>query len=133
MDNETHMKPLLATAVTEAVKLAIVDSLPVEWPVNAFVEGTEECLERQEKKRNWLWDPYSIPQEHWNGIDPMALAQNICCRLLGKGGWEVNGVYSGNATPREILDACVERPDQDPLGDIKHALGLKREETDADA
>lgn len=112
MDNDfISMKPLLGLAIQEAVKRAILDCMPPE--------STDE------ERLKWLWDLYSIPEAHWAQIDPGALARNVVCRLLGTGGWQIGKMYAGNATPREILEACVERPDQDPLGDIKMDLGLR--------
>ena len=92
--DDVSMKPLLAVAVHEALRLAIQD-----------------CMMPEDKT---LAD-----------VDLDALAQNLCCRLFGTGGWSVRGVYSGNATPQEILHACVENPRADPLADITTALGLE--------
>ncbi len=96
MSDDITMKPLLAVAVTEALRLAIQDSMMPEDKTLA-------------------------------DIDLDALAQNLCCRLLGTGGWMVRGVYSGNATPQEILHACVEHPRADPLADVKAAFGFEHE------
>lgn len=115
------MKPLLSVAIMEAVKLAIIDSIApaeIDGDVDAWMAESDARRDRL------AFDIYQITGEELASIDPGALAQNVACRLLGTGGWCVNGVYAGNATPREILDACVHRPDQDPLGDIKHSMGL---------
>ena len=109
--NDTHMKPLLSVAIHEAVKLAIVDCLDPDK-----VTDEDRIVYRK--------DNHKIPGDLWKSIDPTALAQNICCRLLGTGGWEVNNVYAGNASPIEVLYACIQNPGQDPNGDVKKALGL---------
>jgi hypothetical protein len=57
----------------------------------------------------------------------------VACRLLGTGGWSVNGVYSANATARETLQATFARPDQSHADEL--AFDLKRafeEDTDDD-
>lgn len=123
VDHEHSMKALLSVAITEAVKLALIDSC-VAPPRN--LEDMDRCDAR---KAELLWDIYKITPEELGSMDPGALAQNVCCRLLGTGGWVVGRVYAGNATPREILDASLCRPDQDPLGDIKMDLGLGEETT----
>jgi hypothetical protein len=111
------MKPLLAVAIQEAVKLALIDSVYVR-------DGDEERPPNDDERREWRWDVYAIPDESLARIDPVALAQNVCVRLLGTGGWYANGVYSGNATPREVLEACLERPDEDPIAGAAFSMGL---------
>jgi len=118
---DTHMKPLLAVAVREAVVLAIIDSVATVEIKDGDIDAW--MAESDAQRGRLAFDIYQITPEEWGSIDPGALAQNVACRLFGDGGWTVNGVCSGNASPREVLDACVHRPDRDPLGDIKHALG----------
>lgn len=119
-DLNLSMKPLLGLAIQEAVKLALIDSVFVPTPDGERVPTDDE-------RRAWSWDIHSMPDECMARMDPTALGQNVAVRLLGSGGWHSSGVYSGNATPREILDSCIYRPDEDPLGSIKMALGLKDE------
>lgn len=104
--DEVSMKPLIGLAIQEAVKLALIDCLDPHQVTD-------------EDRMRYRWDIHSVPDELWAGIDPTALAQNVACRLIGTGGWTVNGVYAGNATPKQILESCIERPDEDPNGDIK--------------
>jgi hypothetical protein len=125
---EVHMKPLLAVAIKEAVKLALIDCCLAD-AVDAAV-GKEGDFERwaetsQRLKAEWTADVYSMPADLFARMDPLALAQNVAVRLLGPGHWHVNGVYAGNATPRELLEATVERPDQDPIAEIAFDLGLR--------
>lgn len=101
-----NMKALLGVAVRQAVHLALVDSAENEGSV---------------ARRRWLDDIHSIPL---HGIDPEALAKNVANRLLGSGGWCVNGVYAGNATPRQVLEASIARPDMDPITEFILDLGL---------
>jgi hypothetical protein len=109
------MKPLLGVAVTEAVVWALTDSV--------FVPADDgDRVPTDEERAAWLLDPYAIPGEALARMDVMALAQNVALRLMGPGGWYVNGVYSGNASAAAVLGACVARPDKDPLGDIKADL-----------
>lgn len=117
--NDVSMKPLLSVAIHEAVNLALIDSC-VEPPKDL---SDAEQTRYQSRKEELRWDIFKLTDEEMAWMDPKALAKNICCRLLGTGGWEVNGVYAGNATPTQILEACVHRPDQDPIGDIKMDLG----------
>lgn len=98
--SSTNMKPLLSIAVHEAVRLALLDVL-----VN----------------------PDGSPNETPLPFDDIALAQNVAIRLLGSGGWTVNGVYTGNASPREILEASIDRPDRDPVAGIRSSLWLAGE------
>lgn len=105
------MKALLGVAVSEAVHLALIDTVEIDLT----------DAQRQAAR----WDIHRIPGEAIARMDPEALAQNVCVRLLGSGGWFVNGVYAGNATPREVLDASIQRPDRDPIDEIAFDLGLQ--------
>jgi hypothetical protein len=107
-EGRLSMKPLLGALVKEAVKLALIDSvMPTEREPNG-----QTRLPTDEEQRRWREDIHSIPAAYIANMDPLALAQNVACRLLGTGGWSVNGVYGGNASPRDLLDATFERPDQ---------------------
>ena len=108
---DRNMKPLLGVAVQEAVRLAIVDCLDPDTV-------TDEDRERYRR------DVHAIPVELWVRIDPTALGQNVACRLLGTGGWVIGDFYSGNATPAEVLGACVAEPHADPLAGIKTEFGI---------
>lgn len=125
-DPDASLKPLLGLAVSEAVKLALIDSVMVPCaPEDSDTTGRPARVPTDEERARWQANIYSMPDECMAQMDPGALAKNVANRLLGGGGWTVRGVYSGNASPREILDACVVRPDEDPLGDIKAAMGLR--------
>jgi hypothetical protein len=115
------MRALLMVAIKEAVKLALIDSIVLREPDPET--GQSRGLS-DEERRACNWDVYQLPEGDWT-FDPGALAQNVACRLLGKGDWTARGVYAGNATPQEILDATIERPRRDPLGDIKMWLSSK--------
>lgn len=108
-----HMRPLLAVAIKEAVKLALIDS--------CAVDATEE------QRAEWAYDIYKMPNELYKEMDPGALAQNVACRLIGTGNWTVGKCYTGNATSREAVEACIVRPDQDPSADVVMKLGLQNE------
>lgn len=127
----TNMKPLLGMAVKEAVKLALIDSVPI--PDDPNLGAIEDLNRKTELRRLWAWDIRQMPAELLSEIDPDALGQNVGCRLLGTGGWFSNGVYAGNATPTEVLHSCVERPDQDHISEIAFDLGLGPIEEDDDA
>ena len=60
-------------------------------------------------------------------LDLDALGQALCCRLLGYGGWDVQGVYAGNASPQELLHASIENPGRRQIQDVVDALGLEEE------
>lgn len=128
-DNPLSLKPLLAVAIHEAVAWALVDSTDPELAgcTASFVNGDDNFAKT---RASWVLDPHSIPAEALASIDPTALAQNITTRLLGSGGWETGGIYHGNASPQQTFDALVRRPHEDPLGDIKMALGVIEEEKD---
>lgn len=96
MTSDVTMKPLLAVAIKEALRLAIDDS--------------------QMDGDMYLRD-----------IDLDALAINLCLRLLGTGGWMVRGAYAGNASPQQILHACIDRPGRENIAPIIEALGLKED------
>lgn len=100
------MRCLLSVAVQEAVTLALIDTAR---PRDA--NGQDRFWTDDEKlamRRNI----YAMPDEALGNMDPGALARNVACRLLGTGGWIVGGVYAGNATPREVFEATIERPDR---------------------
>jgi hypothetical protein len=71
-------------------------------------------------------DEYAGPQ--YVDFDPGALAQNVACRLLGTGGWNVGGIYAGNATDRDVFDASIIRPDRDRISELAMDLGLHEED-----
>lgn len=114
--NDTNMKPLLGALVQRAVVLAISDCIRPP-------DGIDDVEEYEKRKAEVQRNVFSILAEDWAQIDPMALAQNVACRLLGAGGWTVNGVYSGNATINQIVNACFgAEASRDPLADVKEAL-----------
>ena len=116
---DTNMKPLLGKLIERAVVLAISDCIA---PPNEF-SGMDGYSKR---RRDIQRSVYNISEEDWAQIDPMALAKNVCCRLLGMGGWEVNGVYSANATVNQVVNACFgAEASRDPLADIIEDLGLE--------
>ena len=211
VDHDHSMKPLLAVAIHEAVKLALVDSVDAltikhgrdlavgdrlheplicepgpgweearesvgEALGDEFVEKVDGCYElncngvisgvdqkhHSEKlltldacdwyrfrapvdqvfivrrsltdleRAKMQMDEYAGPQ--YVDFDPGALARNVACRLLGTGGWTVNGVYSGNATDQQILDATIIRPNRDRISELAMDLGLTEPpEEDEDA
>lgn len=110
MDTDS-MKPLLGKMVIEALRRSIARCLPPET--------------MPERRQEILYDPYCATKEEWNSLDWMALAQSMNVILFGSGGWRVGDIYGPNATPRQIVEACFERPDEDPLGGLKMDLGLK--------
>ena len=122
--NDTNMKPLLSKLIERAFVLAVSDCIAP--PV-----GFDDQDDYDKRKAAVQRDVYSISAEDWAQIDAMALAQNLCCRLLGKGGWEVNGVYSANATVQQVVNACFGgEASKDPLADIKETLGLETDDAD---
>jgi hypothetical protein len=109
------MKPLLAAALDEAFRIAVVDSIP---------ELTDE------RRIAIFRDIYRMTEAEWGSIAPVALRQNIACRLFGSGGWSVRGVYSGNANAREVFDSCIANTEANPVDDIVghlRASGLNAE------
>src|SRR5688572_826888 len=110
---EVSLKPLLAVAVQEAVKLALIDSAipPRKAPDGQYGFWTDEEIE--EFKRNI----YAIPSESIAAMDPGALARNVAVRLLGSGGWHLPAGYTGNMTPREVFEGSIQRPDQDVIAE----------------
>lgn len=207
VDPEHNMKPLLAVAIHEAVKLALVDSVDaltvkkgrdlavgdrlheplicepgpgweearesvLENLGDEFVEKVEGCyvlnangvisgigqthhsemlltldacdwyrfrapvdqafIVRREltdlERAKMQADEYAGPQ--YVDLDPGALARNVACRLLGYGGWNVGGIYSGNATDRDIFDASIIRPDRDRISELAMDMGLSAPEED---
>ena len=120
------MKPLLSVVLRQALHWALIDSAAVHDPDNAdCTDGTR--ISTPEEREAWGWDMYAIPLGH---IDPGALAQNLAVRLLGGGGWHIGGLYSGNATPQEVFDASIDRPDRDEVSEIAFDLGLRMEADD---
>jgi len=67
---------------------------------------------------------HAITDEEWAQISPLALAQNIACRLVGYGGWESRGVYSTNSTvQQQVVNACFgAETSRDPLAYIKEFI-----------
>lgn len=141
------MRCLLAIAVTEAVKLALIDSAApriicpdcdgsaIDTSDKGYEGKCSTCLGSSvtgiildlwtdEQKLEMRHDIYKMPSEAMAEIDPGALAQNVCCRLLGRGGWVVGGVYGGNATDREVFEATIERPDYSAIDELAFDLGL---------
>lgn len=112
---QVSMKPLLAAALEEAFRVAVVDSIP----------------ELTDKRRIAIFrDLYCMTQEEWGGISPGALRQNIACRLFGPAGWTVRGVYSGNANNREVFEACIANTEGSKIDDVLSHLragGLEAE------
>lgn len=146
VESRHSMRCLLSLAVHEAVKLALIDSAAprVTCPacdgsaIDTSDEGYEgkcsTCLGSStpgtvlgfwtdEQKAEMRRDIHAMPSEAMAEIDPAALAQNVACRLLGAGGWVVGGLYGGNATPREIFEASLERPDRSVIDEIAFDLG----------
>lgn len=121
MDPERSMKPLMAKLVEEAVHLALIDVCLADAMdeiierdgIDAWLNGASDAV-----KTEWARDIHAIPSKFIARIDPLALAQCVSVRLLGSGGWMVGGVYGGNATARELLDATFERPDQSHVDEI---------------
>jgi hypothetical protein len=127
VESRHSMRCLLALAVQEAVKLALIDSVgPPTDDEHPYGLWTDE--ERAAMRR----DIHAIPSEAIAQMDPMALAQNVACRLLGYGGWTVGGLYSPNATPRDVFEATLERPDQSVIDEIAFDLGLTPADEDED-
>jgi hypothetical protein len=120
IDPERSMKPLLGKLVQEAVHLALIDCcLADEMDGIIEREGVDAWLARGDQvKTEWARDIHAIPSAHLARMDPLALAQCVAVRLLGSGGWMVGGVYAGNATARELLDATFERPDQSHVDEL---------------
>ena len=121
IDPDRSMKPMLAKLVEEAVHLALIDCCLADamddiierQGIDAWLDGASDAV-----KTEWAHDIHAIPSAYIARMDPLALAQNVAVRLLGTGGWMVGGVYSGNATAREILDATFERPDRSHVSEI---------------
>ena len=115
------MKPMLAVVLKQALHWALIDSAAVYDPENAdCTDGTR--LPTPEEREAWGWSINAIPLAH---IGPDALAQNLAVRLLGSGGWHIGGLYAGNASPREVFEASIDRPDRDEIAEIAFDLGLR--------
>lgn len=124
-DDRHSMRCMLAACVQQAVHLALIDSVsPPEGCGDEFGCWTDE------EKARMQADIFAIPEGALEGMDPMALAQNVACRLLGYGGWSVGGVYSGNGSARDVFDATFTRPDHRHIDDVAFDLGLKPEDED---
>lgn len=123
VDSERTMKGLLAVAIKEAVKLALIDSVLAMGADKAHDEGEEWGEATSRLRAEWDQNIYAIPSELIARMDPMALAQNICCRLLGTGGWTISGVYGGNASPAQMLQASIARPGHANVDDVAAAFG----------
>lgn len=130
MDPERSMKPLLADAVAESVKLALIDSacIPLEpedeRPDNYVSIGDAERCPTPAEREAWDADPSTIPPIVLAGISPRVLARNVAVRLLGTGGWQIGEMYTGNASAREVFDASIARPDRAVVDEIAFDLGL---------
>jgi hypothetical protein len=124
-DERVTMKPMLGALVQEAVRLALIDSVLVDELDKHPVEKWGVVGDRL--RAEWADDIYKIPSEHIARMDPQALAQNVAVRLLGPGGWNVGGVYGGNASASELVEATFARPDHshtdDVAFDVLRALG----------
>jgi hypothetical protein len=121
---ERTMKPMLAVLIREAVHMALIDSaIPQDTP---DADG-QSRLWTDDERLGFARDIYAIPSEAIAAMSPEALAQNVATRLLGTGGWFLPGgdgpIYTGNATPREIFEATLERPDHDALAELAFDLG----------
>ncbi len=118
-------KPLLGKLIEQAVYWALVDCLPPPDDVTIYTDAAKWAA-YQKQKEAWVRDPYSMPA---SSFDPGALAQNVACRLLGKGGWSVNGCYSGNGSAQQVFDAtfpnATANPVLDFLDELEEATGLK--------
>ena len=121
-DEDRSMKPLLGKLIEEAVHLALIDcciaigterGLPEPpWTIDQHREVNERL------KAAWHHDIYAIPSEVIAEMDPVAFAQCLSVRLLGSGGWMVEGVYAGNASARDLFDATFERPDRSHVSEV---------------
>lgn len=121
--DDVSMKPMLGALVQEAVLLAIVDSVALPTDETGGLEALTASLDRNAARREALRaDVFLLTDEEWASIDPKAQAQNVACRLLGPGGWTVRGVYGGNASPGELLEATFQRPYSGPLDELRSAL-----------
>lgn len=125
---ELAMKPMLAECVQEAVKLALIDSC---WPVDEATGEDRPQSWTPEERLAMRRDIHAMPASAFSNMDPSALAQNVCVRLLGAGGWRLpdprggSPIYTGNATTREVFDASFERPDHDVVAEVAFDLGLR--------
>lgn len=126
---ERNMKPALATLVQEAVCLALIDSaVPHD-------EDGKERFWTDEERQAMEHDIFAMPGEALAEMDPIALAQNVAVRLLGRGGWELptiaGPIYTGNATAREVWEASLARPDRSIVDEMAFDLGLTPAEEEA--
>ena len=111
---DRNMKPLLSVALKEALHLALIDSI-----------GSEDTKTRRE----WETDIDAIPDDALARVDLTALGQNLACRFLGSGGWELphgeERAYTGNLTATEIWELSIDRPDRDQIAETAFDLGLE--------
>lgn len=130
-EHAVALKPLLMVAVREAVKLALIDSV---HPPGRDAEG-RGLVPTPDEKREWLLDPGKIPESYMATLDPDVLARNVGLRLLGTGGWIIGDTYTAHSSPAEVLDLCVQRPHQDPAGEMHVVLldmGLRPSDEEPD-
>lgn len=100
-DTQISMKAMLAACIEEAFRIAVCDSL---------------LPETSDERRVLIHaDLHAITSEEWAEIDPNALRRNICNRLLGYGGWDIRGVYSGNASAEEVFAASFPKGGINPI------------------
>lgn len=127
-DDKVSMKPMLGKLVEEAVKLALIDSVLADAVDQLVSDGEmERWVATSDRLRaEWTEDIDSMPGELLAKMSPLALAQNVGCRLFGTGGWSVSGTYAPNASAREVLEATFARPDQrhvdETMFDIRRAI-----------
>lgn len=129
-DGQTTMRCILSKCIQEAVKLAIIDCVGGDqmnayrdqYPNDTWEQTFARC---DEERAEWLRDIYAVPDTLWALIDAGALASNVACRLIGYGGWTVGGIYGGNGTIQQIVDATFARPDQDHIAEIAFDMGLQ--------
>ena len=110
-ENRFSMKGVLSEAIQEALLWAVADSC-ID-PMHADYEGRREEL---------ILNVDSMTDGERAGLSFGVLAQNLACRLLGSGGWTINGVYTGNASTQQVVDAAFHRADKNPLGEITNFL-----------
>ena len=62
------------------------------------------------------------PDEVRNKIDVTALGQNVSNRLLGSGGWKIDGRYAPNLSPAQVMELSIPDSSRDPNQDIKDII-----------
>lgn len=119
---ERTMKPMLGACIEQAVHLALIDSATPPQKLDGEALEERAGLWSNEQRAAMEADIYAIPSEALAGMDPRALAQNICNRLLGPGGWTLptpdGPLYTGTATTREVFEASFDRPDRDHVAEV---------------